>query len=94
MSPIKKIEPKVIPTTDSRKLGTGLLHCFLPGETLPRNASSKAQVIDIMLKATRALKKDADINDITVDDYARYFCLLNNKALVKNALLFVEATKK
>ncbi len=87
MKPVTKVEPRIVPTIDSKRFGTSLLHCFTPGEKLPKNAASKAQVIKIIIDATKVLK-DAGFNDITVEDYARYFCLLNNQALVKNALLF------
>ena len=88
MSTVKKIGGQtVVSTIDSHRLGTELLHCFLPGEKLPKNSSSKLKVIDIIIKATRELK-NAGIKDVTVENYARYFRLSNNQTLVKNALLF------
>ena len=86
MGTIKKIEPKVVPTLVSRRFGTELLHCFLPGKESPNNAS-KSQVIKIIVEATRELT-NAGIKDITVENYARYFHLLSNQTLVQNALLF------
>ena len=90
MSTVKKIEPKVVPTTDSCKSGTELLHCFLPGDKIPKNASSKLQAVKIIIDATRVLK-ELGLDDPTLEDYARYFRLLNNKTLVKNVLNFCSA---
>ena len=57
MSRITKIKGlKVISTIDSYRRGADLLHCFLPGEQSPKNASSKLQVIKIIVDATKELK--------------------------------------